>query len=257
MSNKIQDAILQKSSLTMPKIYNYFLYIGFFGLCSANAVLVLDWMIFPQYITSILADAVPQVSWNMHFILGQLHSIDMISFISIGLGFFAVLGRNNVKERYLFLLIFLFPAFQAVSFYDALPGGYLIYDATSLETFFVDHLLAISLAIIVSYLLFNSRFKISESKLVVHASLLLVITEIVPFALYFVTGPLRLHYDEVLHQLVGSLVGPFIIIGLSQITAIIGIIVYGFLFVRELRRKGIQSEESARLEEGQLEPIHN
>ncbi|TFH06794.1 MAG: hypothetical protein E4H14_09975 [Candidatus Thorarchaeota archaeon] len=248
MLNQIQDTILKKSSRTIPKIYNYFLYLGFLGLCSAVAVLVLDWTIYPQYITTILADAEPHVSGNIHFILRQLHSMDGINFLLIGLGFFAVLGRNNVKERYIFLLLFLLSSVGTLTIFNVMPGGYLIFDD---NTYWVltGHFTVVLTSIILSYTLYNSWRNKDNHKLVSSISIMLVLVQFIPFVLYFIGGSLRLRYDDILGEIVGTLSGALTIIGSYQVVAILGFLTYGLLFKRELGKVKEQSEDTAREEE--------
>lgn len=255
MFDKIHDTLFEKFNLTNSKLERYFLILGLVGLCTTTAVLILDWVLYPNYILALLAGEWSYSIRSELNSLGLLHLFDAANLALIGLGFFALLSKYGMKEKYLFLILYLFPAYDPFSFILFPYGGYLVFDLQYYEM--VDYLRVVFTTIIASYILFNSRFKIPNTKVVIYASLMLAFTKIGPLAQYFISSSLRLHYDEVLHQVVGTLGGPLTIIGLSQIPAILCIIFCSVLFIRELRTGGNLSETPPESQELLTKTVHN
>jgi len=255
MSDKIHDTLFEKFNLTNSKLERYFLLLGLVGLCTTSVVLLLDWVIYPNYILALLAGEWSYSIRSELNSLGLLHLFDAVNLVLIGLGFFSLFSKYEMKEKYLFLILYLFPVYDPFFFTPFPYGGYLVFDLQYYEM--VDYLRVVFTTIIASYILFNSRYKIPNTKVVIYASLMLALTKIVPLAQYFISSPLRLHYDEVLHQVVGTLVGPLSIIGLSQIPAILCIIFGSVLFIRELKTVGNQSETPTEFDELLTKPVHN
>ncbi len=255
MYNKIHDTLFEKFNLTNSKVERYFLLAGLGGLCTALVVLVVDWLLYPNYILALLAGEWPYIIISESNALQILHFLDTVNLVLIALGFFSLFSKYGVKEKYMFLFLYLFPAFDPFAVILFPYGGYLIFDLQFYEI--VDYLRVAFTTIIASYILFNSRCKVPNARVVIYASLMLAFTKIVPLAQYLISSPLRLHYDEGLHQVVGTLVGPLAIIGLSQIPAILCIIFCFVLFIRELRTGGNLNETPTEVDELLTKTIHN
>jgi len=255
MFNKIHDTLFEKFNLTNAKLERYFLLLGLGGLCTSLAVLVLDLVLYPNYILALLDGEWSYIIISESNVLQLLHFLDAVNLVLIGLGFFSLFSKYEVKEKYVFLFLYLFPAFDPFAMILFPYGGYMIFDLQYYEI--IDYFRVVFTTIIASYILFNSRDRIPNTRIVTYASLMLALTKIAPFSLYFITSPLRLHYDEALHHVVGTLVGPLSIIGLSQIPAILSIIFCGILFIRELRTKGNLSEPRLESEELLTKAVHN
>lgn len=256
MLNKLQDWFVEKSNHSISYIQKYSLFLGLGGLCSILVKLIIDWILYPKFLIAVLADAEPHIRFGILFQIESFHILDIIGTILIGLGFFAVLNGNEIKEKFLFLFLYFFPLFDIYASDVFLSGGYPIFDVASI-LYLIDYLRIIITTIILSYFLFNARSKFKATKLVAFVSFMLVMIKAVPFILYFLSEPLRLHYDEALHLTVGSLAGPLIIIGVCQITIIIGIISFGILFFRELRKDRPQSDSPSILERTPIESIQS
>jgi hypothetical protein len=254
MFNKIQDSLFEKLNLSLEKLQRYFLLLGLVGLCSALVVLALDWVLYPQYIEGVLTETAPHLQFQRLIQLHNVHFVEPINAILIGIGFFSLLGRNDVKAKYVFLLMFILPLFGMASYYTYMPGGYLLFE-TQLGMLLSDQVTLIFVSIICAYILFGSRLIIFETKLVSIASLVMVLGRVIPVLVHVLGGHLLLYYDYALSETIGTINGSLIIIGLHQAIAIVAIFCYGLLFFRELRRDDRIDGDSIANEEVHLEAI--
>ena len=152
---------LHSDIIVMPivseKNYRRCLSLGILGIFVEIVILIVRWILYPQYINAILR-GFTFIQNQLSFLIFSISSFSQPISILIGLGFFGVLARNGMKEGFLFLLLFLVSNINY-----PVESSYSVENLVFLRSFGIDFISSYIYFFIISLVISINLFEKSKS----------------------------------------------------------------------------------------------
>jgi hypothetical protein len=215
------------------KNYRACLSIGIIGIVLELVIMVVRWVLYPQYIVAVLRGLTITQS-QIEFLIFNINSLTEPISILIGLGFFGIFGRNGMKEGYLFLLMVLFSTINYPMMYSD-NVGYLLFQSlvgvdmiSTYIRFFIPNLIMFLILFIKSELFIEQKFLKASA-------ILLLLSPIVEFVWFYLSEPFRFYYDPLLGATIGNMASGIIVAIPNLIVSLVSAVIFLKLFYKEMQ----------------------
>lgn len=228
------------------RTYRFLMYLGLIAMFGSIVVYLLELVIYPQYIHTMLTDGLlPALVFNVQ--LNSVHSMNSLILLFMGLGFLGVFAKHGRKSGYLFLLVLILPLIIHPQFMvDFIIGVTAIDESLVWSVAIMGP--AIGTSVILAFLLYQGLGSISNKRFIGLVSLTFVASQVAYVVWRFVTQHLApvydlMHFDVTQWTVTGSIENAMFITMPRIVGAIVCAIIFAAFLIYEIRTDDYTSGE--------------